>query len=54
MANTVKRSALTTWIVDPIEPTAARPAFQPKHGSRSWGIMLLISLGLLAVSAVGW
>jgi len=55
MANTVKRSSLLTWLVDPIEPTqAAYPDHRFTADMRSWMAPLLIGAALLVASVVGW
>jgi len=55
MANTVKRSSLVTWLIDPIEPTqAANPDHRYTADMRSWIAPLLIGAALLVASLVGW
>jgi hypothetical protein len=54
MANTTQRSAITTWLFDPIQPTGARAEYQPRIGKALWGIPTLIGIACLVASLVGW
>ncbi len=54
MANTVKSSGLGTFLMDPLEPTSAEPAYAPRVSKGMWGLPLLIGIALLVVTFVFW
>ena len=56
MESPLRTSALSTWLLDPVAPTAeatGEPAFRFSGTSRSWLLPLAFGVALLALSVVG-
>ncbi len=56
MKDTVQRSSLLTWFVDPLQPTrdAAERVFRFTADRRAWLVPLAIGAALLVLSAIGF
>jgi hypothetical protein len=56
MKDSVQRSALLTWLADPLEATrdSARRVFQFTADRRAWLAPMGIGIALLVISAIGW